>query len=69
MQWGRRVLRNRPSADVHGVDLTLHGHTPLERPSWVGNRYFMDTGAGHGEALTLRKIDDIRAEYLQMQAL
>lgn len=69
MQWGRRVLRNRPSDNVMGVDFTLHGHTPLERPTWVGNRYFMDTGAGHGEPLTLRKIDDIWAELTLRQAL
>jgi len=69
MLWGRRVLRNPPDYNVEGVDFTVHGHTPLDQPAWVGNRYFMDTGAGHGQKLTLRKIDDIWAEYQLRQIL
>lgn len=69
MMWGRRVLRNPPEYDVDGVDLTIHGHTPVDQPVWVGNRYFMDTGAGHGQALTVRKIDDIWAEYSAQKSL
>ena len=69
LMWGRRVLRTPPDYQVDGVDFTVHGHTPVEQPVWVGNRYFMDTGAGHGQALTVRKIDDIWAEYSQRQAL
>jgi len=69
MMWGRRVLRNPPDYDVDGVGFTVHGHTPLDRPTWVGNRYFMDTGAGHGDALTVRKIDDIWAELRNKQSI
>ena len=69
MMWGRRVLRNHPDYNVEGVDFTVHGHTPLDRPTWVGNRYFIDTGAGQGEALTVRKIDDIWAEYSAQKSL
>jgi len=69
MLWGRRVLSKRPKYDVEGVDITIHGHTPIDRPVWVGNRYFMDTGAGHGQDLTVRKINDIHSEYAQRQLL
>lgn len=69
MQWGRRVLSKPPAYDVDGVDITLHGHTPLDQPTWIGNRYFIDTGAGHGQDLTARKIDDIHAEYTQKSSI
>lgn len=69
MMWGRRVLHTGKTKPVKGVDITIHGHTPLNRPRWMGNRYFMDTGAGHGGPLTLRNIADIHAEYLKFKAL
>lgn len=62
VMWGRRVLRTRPSKSVNNIDFTVHGHTPLKRPTWVGNRYFMDTGAWYSENLTFRKLDDIHTE-------
>ena len=69
MVWGRRVLRRRPKSIVDGIDITIHGHTPLENPVWVGNRYFMDTGAWYSGELTLRKIHDIHKEYADRAAL
>ncbi len=63
MLWGRRVLRGKSPYDVEGVDITIHGHTPLDKPQWVGNRYFMDTGACETGTLTLRKLSDIYMEY------
>jgi len=63
MLWGRRVLRNKPEYDVEGVDFTVHGHTPLESPLWVGNRYFIDTGVFYSKKLVLRKLNDIFEEY------
>jgi len=63
MLWGRRVLRSRPDYDVKGVKITIHGHTPLEHPIWVGNRYFMDTGACESGLLTVRKIADVIDEF------
>ncbi len=69
MMWGRRVLHRSKVKPVKGVDITIHGHTPLKKPKWVGNRYFMDTGAGQGGPLTLRKISDIYAEYRDFKAL
>ena len=63
MMWGRRVLRNKPGENVNDVAITIHGHTPLELPQWVGNRYFMDTGAWYSGELTVRPVIDILKEY------
>lgn len=35
----------------HGA-LIVHGHTPVKSPEHHGNRVNLDTGAGHGQALT-----------------
>lgn len=69
MLWGRKVLSERPITNVANISITIHGHTPLDQPLWVGNRYFMDTGACETGTLTLRKIDDILNEYQQKSAL
>ena len=63
MLWGRRVLRGDVDYDVEGVNITIHGHTPLGRPKWVGNRYFLDTGAWDTGKLTFRKISEIYSEF------
>lgn len=63
MMWGRRALHTGKGKSVKGVDITLHGHTPVKKPRWVGNRYFLDTGVGQGGPLTLRLIADIYAEF------
>ena len=69
MLWGRRVLNGKSPYDVEGVDITIHGHTPLDKPKWVGNRYFMDTGACESGVIALRKLNDVFEEYKQRQAL
>ncbi|WP_051279899.1 metallophosphoesterase [Hellea balneolensis] len=63
MLWGRRILRGNIDYNVEGVDITIHGHTPLDSPRWVGNRYFLDTGAWETGILTLRKVADLFSEY------
>ena len=64
MVWGRRILRGQSNAmAINGIDITIHGHTPLEFPQWVKNRYFMDTGAWYSDVLTLRNIEDIYNEH------
>ena len=64
MVWGRRILRgDKKVPSIDGVDITIHGHTPLELPQWVENRYFIDTGAWYSDVLTLRNVEDIYAEY------
>ena len=69
MVWGRRVLRGNVRGTVQGVDITIHGHTPVELPTWVDNRYFLDTGAWFSGEMTLRQIDDIYKEYSDRQSL
>jgi len=59
MLMGRRVWRKKPKTNVKGVDFTIHGHTPMEKPRWVGNRFFIDTGAWYSEKLTLKAVDEI----------
>lgn len=63
MLWGRRTLKYLPKTNVDGINITIHGHTPLERAAWVGNRYFMDTGAWDTGILTLRNVRNIWDEY------
>jgi len=69
MMWGRTVLRKRPETKLSGVNISIHGHTPLETPKWVGNRYFMDTGAWYSKNLTFRNIADIHAEHQAAESL
>lgn len=63
MLWGRRVLRNRKKTNVKGVDFTVHGHTPLDSARWLGNRYFLDTGAWYSDKLTFCSLEGLYAEY------
>jgi serine/threonine protein phosphatase 1 len=69
MLWGRRVLSGKTDYDVAGIDITIHGHTPLDNPKWVGNRYFLDTGAWDSGTLTIRKISDIYTEFRDAKTL
>jgi serine/threonine protein phosphatase 1 len=63
MLWGRRVLRKSIKAKVKGVDFTVHGHTPLHKAKWVGNRYFVDTGAWYSDKLTFKSFDSVFKDY------
>ena len=64
MVWGRRVLTgNIDPRPVDGIDVTLHGHTPVSDVRRVGNRYFVDTGAGIGERLTVKNIATLVSDY------
>lgn len=70
MMWGRKVLRGEGDLrPVTGVDITVHGHTPISQTRRIGNRYFIDTGAGIGERLTLRNIAELVSEYKAFQSL
>lgn len=70
MMWGRKVFRGdvdpRP---VIGVDITLHGHTPVPKMRRIGNRYFLDTGAGDGDRLTVMNIATLVQRYRDFAAL
>lgn len=64
MMWGRKVLRGQVNSGlVNGVDITVHGHTPVPQVRRIGNRHFIDTGAGVGEYLTVLNIADMVANY------
>ena len=69
MLWGRKTLAHNPKVDVSGVDITVHGHSPLETPAWVGNRYFMDTGAWYTGTLMVLNIRDIWDEHQALSQL
>lgn len=69
MMWGRTILRGEGDLeDVSGVDFTVHGHTPIPQPRRIGNRYFLDTGAGDGDRLTVRSLDQLFQEYTDFKA-
>lgn len=58
-----RFLRSSgetPPPSVAGVDRVLLGHTPMPCAVAAGNTRWLDTGAGHGRALTLTALDDER---------
>jgi serine/threonine protein phosphatase 1 len=64
MMWGRTVLRGEGDLGlVKGIDFTVHGHTPVSQPRRIGNRYFLDTGAGDGDSLTVKRLDKLFEEY------
>jgi len=41
------ALEGREPVAVRGVDYVIFGHTPLETPTRIGNRLYLDTGAGY----------------------
>jgi serine/threonine protein phosphatase 1 len=70
MMWGRKILRGEGhKGPVTGVDITLHGHTPVLEIRRIANRYFIDTGAGMGEHLTVRNIETLVTEYRNFKSL
>jgi len=60
---GRRVFHKKPKAKVKDIDFTVHGHTPLHKAKWIGNRYFVDTGAWYSNKLTFKTFDSIFKDY------
>lgn len=58
MLWGRQVIHGRHKRHVTNVDLTVHGHTPLDTPLRLGNALFIDTGAVYGGPLTLLTLEE-----------
>jgi len=51
--WGRRVIRDDSPVADKTADLTIHGHTPVERPELRGTALFIDTGCVYGGPLTI----------------
>jgi len=70
MMWGRKLLRGEvDTRPVKGVDITVHGHTPVPNVRRIGNRHFIDTGAGIGDYLTVRNMENLFREYRDYAAL
>jgi protein phosphatase len=62
-----RPVRLPWEREYDGDALVVHGHTPMERPTWVGNVCCIDTGCvfgGHLTALRYPELDivDVKAE-------
>lgn len=47
--WGRNRVQHRDEAGVRGVGRVFVGHTPVRRPTRLGNVYYIDTGAVFGQ--------------------
>jgi serine/threonine protein phosphatase 1 len=59
--WSRRRASRALLTPVPGVGYVFCGHCPIERPTRLGNVYFIDTGACYGRALTLLPLDEPEA--------
>lgn len=59
--WGRRVVNERKPVATRNVDLTIHGHTPLEATLLLGNALFIDTGCCYDGALTMLEAEEALA--------
>lgn len=55
LMWIRKDFHN--FAAGHGA-LVVHGHTPVDVPSFYGNRLNLDTGAAYGGPLAVAVIED-----------
>lgn len=61
--WSRKTIRNKERIRCKNVDLTIHGHTVLLKPTMLRNALFIDTGSflrncGY-PGITLFRVDDI----------
>lgn len=56
--WGRSVLEAGRPVMTRNVDLTIHGHSPIDAPRRLGNALFIDTGCCYDGNLTLMDIND-----------
>jgi serine/threonine protein phosphatase 1 len=56
MLWARMWIADKDTDDVKGVNMTIHGHTPVDDPLQIGNVLFIDTGAVFTGKLTCMQI-------------
>lgn len=54
--WGRDIIYGAGAPVLQDVVYTFHGHTVLDRPTFVGNRLYLDTGFVFKRLLTLIEI-------------
>ncbi|EPC03721.1 serine/threonine protein phosphatase [Litchfieldella anticariensis FP35 = DSM 16096] len=57
--WSRRRIERRDTSRVTGIDGVVVGHTILREPLWLGNVYYIDTGAFTTGRLTLIRLVDV----------
>lgn len=65
MIWGRSVLNQLEPPLTRNIDLTIHGHTPLDAPRRHGNALFIDTGCCYSGALTILEANEALAYGLE----
>lgn len=53
MIWGRSRISSRDDTLVSGIDAVVVGHTIVIEPTWLGNVFYIDTGAFQTGRLTL----------------
>jgi len=56
MLWARMWIADKDMGDVKGVNMIIHGHTPVDEPEQIGNVLFIDTGAVFTGKLTCMRI-------------
>ncbi|SDN11947.1 metallophosphoesterase [Vreelandella arcis] len=61
MVWGRTRIKTRDTTPVSGIDAVVVGHTILEQPTWLGNVFYIDTGAFQTGRLTLINAREVLA--------
>jgi len=54
--WGRHCLSHDTKITYNDIDISYHGHTPVERPVTLGQARFIDTGACFGYKLTIEEL-------------
>lgn len=61
MIWGRTRIKRRDTTPVVGIDAVVVGHTIVEQPTWLGNVFYIDTGAFNTGRLTLINAREVLA--------
>ncbi|OAZ96307.1 metallophosphoesterase [Halomonas sp. G11] len=59
--WGRSRIKRMDKTPVTGIDAVVVGHTIIERPTWLGNVFYIDTGAFQTGRLTLINAREVLA--------
>ncbi len=65
MIWGRSVIQHKSAIKMEDVDYTVHGHTPVDNLTTIGQHLFIDTGCVYGGDLLFVKVQDSGKEPTQ----
>lgn len=57
--WNRDKISFEDRSYVSGIDYVVVGHTPLTKPTRMGNVFYIDTGAVFGKRLTFITIEEL----------